>query len=224
MAEKLAMTMAQLVTEVTHVRIVEALNFQRAAENMWGGLRNIGFGGEPFQTLEQREGYGSIYYGDCATTIGHELYGAGANDVWVESERRGLPARKKVEASGLTIEEGEVAVLHLIHRGYLNDRHFFTNEEIWYIGRDNAFQGDDLPFDGFKGPAAYVIEISGQPADLRTQLEFKSNQRGVSPITNGSVRSVLDAVPAVCAAEPGILIDDVTPHVKLDDRIPPLAG
>ena len=54
---------------------------------------------------------------------------------------------------------------------------------------------------------------------MRTQLEFGIGSGHTNPITTASVRAVLDAIPAVVAAEPGILVDDVGPHYRQDDRV-----
>lgn len=214
------MTMARALTEVTHVRLVEALDFTFAPEGMWGGLDYLGYGRDPSERGDESfvARIGDLYYADVAGNVGHTLYGAGAHDVRVERTFRGLPAKKEVQAGGITIKPGTVAALHMTHRGYIGDHHFFTNEECWYVGADNVYRGENLPFGGYENGLCYAIEVDGKPANLRTQLEFQLTEHK-NPITNASVRSILDAIGPICEAEPGILIDDPTPHYRHDDRI-----
>lgn len=231
MVERVAMTMARALPEVSHVRCVEAVDFAPASDAMWGGLARLGFGSDP---AEVKAGaplamFGDLYYGDLTGNVAHHLFGVGMDEVRVEHDLRGLPARERFEArSGFVVEAGRTAVLHLTHRGYLGDRHFFTNEECWYLGEPNAYRGDDLPYPDRAGrsPIDYTIEITGDPSVLRTRLAFDRNPAATgadrtNPVTGASVRAILDALPAVCEAEPGILVDDPRPRYIHDDRVRP---
>lgn len=218
MVERLVLTLCQAFDEVRHIRFVEAADFQGAPGDMWGGLAALGFGVE---VDDLTAGHpiamgGDLYYGDVIGNVAHELYGADFTDVRVERSFRGIPCEADVLIGGDTIRAGTAGAVHLVHRGYLDDHHFFTNEECWYLGDACTFRGDDLPFGGFTTAASYTIEISGDPADARTQIQFEPRSRGADPITTGSVRAVLAAIPAVCASEPGILFDDVRPHYRLE--------
>lgn len=228
MVERVAMTMARALSEVTHVRCVEAVDFSSAGD-MWGGLRRLGFGSDP-ATVDGKAPlalFGDLYYGDLTGNVAHHLYGAGMDEVRVEHDLRGLPARERFQTrSGFTVEAGRTAALHMTHRGYLGDHHFFTNEECWYLGEANAYRGDGLPFPdpADPGPINYTIEITGEPGVIRTRLAFENNPAGANPdrtnpITGASVQAVLDALPAVCAAAPGILVDDPRPHYVHDERV-----
>ncbi|WP_343287381.1 hypothetical protein [Gordonia sp. SID5947] len=218
--ERLAMTMAGAMSSVSHIRSVEAVDFSRAG-SMWGGLNGLGFGAE-LDTLGPDAPVargGDLYYGDLTGNVAHALYGTAGDAVRVEAALRGLPAVRDATVGATVIREGTAAALHLTHRGYIGDHHFFTNEECWYLAPELVYRGDDLPFGGFQGDICYTLELSGEPAELRAQLEFGMSSGRTNPITNASVRAVLDAVPAVCAADPGILIDDVRPRYRHDDRV-----
>ncbi|MFG2004151.1 hypothetical protein ACGFNU_33825 [Spirillospora sp. NPDC048911] len=229
MVERVAMTMARALSDVTHVRCVEAVDFAAASGSMWGGLRRIGFGCDPADLGAGKPLalFGDLYYGDLTGNVAHHLFGARMDEVRVEHDLRGLPARERFQTrSGFTVEPGQTAALHMTHRGYLGDHHFFTNEECWYLGEANAYRGDDLPYPDRDGPSPidYTIEITGAPAALRTRLTFDptpgaADPDRTNPVTGASVRAILDALPAVCAAAPGILIDDPRPHYVHDDRI-----
>ncbi|MEE3853136.1 hypothetical protein VZC37_22555 [Gordonia sp. LSe1-13] len=218
--ERLAMTMAAGMSSVSHVRSVEAVDFSSAGA-MWGGLHGLGFGAD-LDTLSAESPVargGDLYYGDLTGNVAHALYGVSSDRVRVETSLRGLPATRDATIGSTEIREGTAAALHLIHRGFLDDHHFFTNEECWYLAPELIYRGDHLPFDGFSGSISYTLIVSGEPAEMRAQLEFGPHSGHTNPITNASVRAVLDAIPAVCSARPGVLIDDVSPRYRHDDRV-----
>lgn len=218
--ERVAMTMARAMSSVSHVRSVEAVDFTRAGA-MWGGLEALGFGADPDSLGPDSPVArgGDLYYGDLTGNVAHALYGADSSEVRVETSLRGLPAGRDAQIGKTTIKAGTAAALHLTHRGYLGDHHFFTNEECWYLASEVVYRGDDLPFGNFSSPIAYTLVISGEPAEMRTQFEFGIGSGHTNPITTASVRAVLDAIPAVIGAEPGILVDDVSPRYRHDDRV-----
>lgn len=218
MVERLVLTMCQVLDEVRHIRFIEAADFQGAPGDMWGGLAAMGFGVELDAITADHPVArgGDLYYGDVIGNVARELYGADPSEVRVERSFRGVPCDRDVQIGSDTIRAGTAGAVHLVHRGYLDDRHFFTNEECWYLRDACAFRGDDLPFGGFSSGASYTVEIEGDPADVRSQFQFEPTRRGADPITNGSVRAVLAAIPAVCEAEPGILVDDAGPRYRLE--------
>lgn len=220
LVERLVMTMAQLLDSVEHVRFIEAADFSGMPGGMWGGFEAFGFGLDPAEVHNEMliAVGGDLYYGDVLGNVAHQLFGAANGDVRVERSFRGLPSDRDVEVGGVQIAAGTVGAVHLVHRGYLGDRCFMTNEECWYLAPAVTFRGDDLPFGGFSQPASYTIELTGSPANLRSQIEFE-HTGGIDPITNGSVRALLDAVGPIVESAPGVLIDDPSPHYRFDDRL-----
>ena len=70
------------------------------------------------------------------------------------------------------------------------------------------------PSGGFSTGASCTAEVHGCPAAIRSQIELDHTGEGPDPITNGSVRAVLQSIPAVCAAPPGLLVDDARPRYR----------
>ncbi|TSE01600.1 hypothetical protein FOS14_03445 [Skermania sp. ID1734] len=101
-----------------------------------------------------------------------------------------------------------------MHRGYLGEHCFFTNEECWYLGAKHAYRGDALPFDPGDKEATYTLEIEGDPGRLSMQLTTELTESTGNPITTASVHALVDSVASVCAAEPGVLIDDAAPYYR----------
>lgn len=108
--------------------------------------------------------------------------------------------------------------MHLVTEAFVGAACVATNEEVWFLGAPNAFHGDVLPFGNWnQGLVTYTIEVTGTASKLRTQLEYELLELH-NPVTMMSVRA--DAIGPVCDAEPGVLIDDATPRVRRDPRIP----
>jgi hypothetical protein len=223
MVERLLMRMCGALSQVSHIRFVEAFDLSVAPEGLWGGLGFFGFGRDP-RELEADwivAKAGDFYYGDVIGNAAHALYGAMPGDVRVERSLRGIPAVKDIRVGSILIEAGRTAALHMTHRGYLGDQHFFTNEEIWYLGAENAYYGENVPFGGLPAHGGYTFKISGEPANIQGQISWPELRPGMDhPITTMSVNALLDAVGPVCRAQTGIIIDDARPYYRYDDGAP----
>ncbi|MBX9920386.1 hypothetical protein [Mycolicibacterium frederiksbergense] len=219
MTERVAMTLAAGLGDVEHIRTIEALDFSGAPADMWGGLAAIGFGSDPgsISSDNMLARYGDMYYGDTVANLAFSL--TGSDNVRIENQVFGRPATSRMELPTITIEEGTVGALHLVTKAFVGSACVATNEEVWFLGAPNAFRGDDLPFENWnQGLVAYTIEVSSKATKLRAQLEYELLQLH-NPVTQMSVRAVIDAIGPVCDAEPGVLIDDATPRVRRDPRV-----
>ncbi|MCW2787502.1 MAG: hypothetical protein JWP74_4019 [Marmoricola sp.] len=224
MVERLVMKLTRALTRVDHIRFVEALDFSMAPDGMWGGLELFGFG-RPLADIDDDwllAKMGDFYYGDLTSNVGHALFGAHPDQIRVTTSLRALPARNDVTIGSTYIRKGTAAAMHMVHRGYLGDHHFFTNEECWFLGTENGYYGDDVRFTGYPH-GGYSYEITGNPTTIYGHIggplpdDLKNN-----PVTTMSVRAVLDAVGPVCESEPGVVIDDARPAHKLLQTAQPI--
>ncbi|WP_234812252.1 hypothetical protein [Mycolicibacter longobardus] len=218
MVERQMIRLAGVLNEVHHIRFIEALDFSYAPDGMWGGLRGLGFGHDIDEINDDffLAKAGDFYYGDLASNVGHALFGAHPHEIRIQRSLRAIPAKHAFQVGSTTIEKGSAAVLHMTHRGYLHDgRQFFTNEESWFLGTEHKFHGDNLPFGNLPDLGGYTFEITGKPATIRGQIAYAGDPATTAnPITAGSVHALLDAVGPVCAADPGIVIDDAAPYYR----------
>ncbi|MCG8438662.1 MAG: hypothetical protein MI751_11300 [Pseudomonadales bacterium] len=240
MAERVGMQLAAMVANPRHVRFIEAADFSYMPDGMWGGLQTLGFG-RPADQLDEHfliAKAGDFYYGDVIGNAAHLMYNLPCSAVRVERHFRALPAQQEFQVGSQLIRKGHAAALHMVHKGYIGEHHFFTNEECWYLGPDREYRGDDLPFGHFQTPLSYTIQVAGESqnldmqlsmdgtgkaadmmaaantetADGRCQLGQAYREAGITnPITNATAMAILDALPAVCAMPPGVAIDDVRP-------------
>ncbi len=243
MAERVGLQLAKLLPDTTHMRFIEAADFSYMPDGMWGGLDDLGFG-KPVGALDERyliARAGDFYYGDVVGNVAHLLFGVPSTQVRVERSFRALPARRDFMVGSRLIRKGCSAALHMVHKGYIGDHHFFTNEECWYLGPECEFRGDDLPFGNFSTPLSYTIETTGKTGKLGFQLSMAGTgraaelmggdtssadrrcalgqlmrQEGVTnPITNATAMALLDAVGPVCDLPAGVVIDDVAANFRL---------
>jgi 4-hydroxy-tetrahydrodipicolinate reductase len=218
MISRMVMTMVQGLSAVRHIRIIEALDLsstperRREAAALGFGRDAAGFDGDSFPASA-----GNLAH--VIATVARDLYAAAATDVRIERSCRRIPGDRAFEIEGgPVIEAGTVAAICTIHRGYFDDRHFFTSEQWRYLGAENAHHGDDLPYGGFRGPASYAVQIRADPADLESQWDLEPAGTE-DPVSSGCARMILDAIGPVCEAEPGVLIEDPSPRYQHDDRV-----
>lgn len=240
MAERVGMSLAGLVDEVQHMRFIEAADFSFMPDGMWGGLEMLGFG-RPVSELD--ENYliakaGDFYYGDVVGNAAHLLFGVPSSQVRVERSFRAIPAQRDFKVGSMTIRRGHAAAVHMVHKGFIGNHHFFSNEECWYLGPEQEFRGDDLPFGNFKTPISYTVDVRGKSQRARMQLSMDGTGRAAellngtdtttadqrcalgqlmrkegvtNPITNATAMAILDAVTPICEMGAGVIIDDVRP-------------
>lgn len=243
MAERIGIQLATLIQQPQHMRFVEAADFSYMPDGMWGGLSTLGFG-VPVDKLDERylvAKAGDFYYGDVTGNVAHLLFGVPSTRVRLERSFRAIPAKRDFNVGSTVIRKGCAAALHMTHKGFIGNHHFFTNEECWYLGPEAEFRGDDLPFGNFKTPISYTVEITGKPSSVRLQLSMDGTgeaaammsnsatstadqrcalgqamrQAGfTNPITNATAMSILDAVGPVCDMAPGVVIDDIRPNFR----------
>jgi hypothetical protein len=160
------------------------------------------------------------YHGVIAYTA-HALYGADPKDVRFEHEHYGLPADRDHSFPNVTIAKGTAMTLVHVHRGYLGDHHFFTNEEYYYVGADQRTVGPQgPPFGPYRGDSNYVIDVQGEPNNLALQLDLEPARNDNIPVvTYLSVVPLLQSILTTIDAEPGILHARVEPHFRARRRI-----
>jgi 2,4-diaminopentanoate dehydrogenase len=217
MVERQLMRMCRALSHVSHIHFTEAGDFAGAPEGMWGGLERFGFGRHPRELGDDWvvARTGDFYYGDLIGNVAHALYGARPDDVRVERAMRGIPAVTDLQFGSTLIRAGTTAALHITHRGYVADHHFFTNEECWYLGAENACHGDAVSAGALPPHGGWAFAITGEPTAIRGHIAAPALREGSPhPITIMSVNALLDSVEQVCNADPGILIDDAHPRYR----------
>jgi hypothetical protein len=112
-----------------------------------------------------------------------------------------------IKTPAITIEPGTVGCVSYAWTAYVAGQPFYTTEVYWYLGkamRPEAAKGDDF----------WTIEIEGRPSlrvSVESQASFAQNLyiRPDEPSPPGyisTVAAMLQAVPAIIDAPPGLLL------------------
>lgn len=218
MVEQVVLRLAGLLEEVQQVHFLEVGDLSAAPDGMWGGLSSLGFGTQ-LHEVDSNHAIALMqhfYFNDVLGGVAHALFGAGPERVRVERHVYPVPARVEIKAGGTVIKPGTVGAIHMTYRGYIDDRLFMTNEECWHVGQGNAHLGPDHPNSLAGG---HLIRIDGKPGHIEMSSVPDDNafKADWSAVTDISVNAILDSIPAVCAAPPGVLMPDLTPRYRLEE-------
>jgi hypothetical protein len=211
------------MTQLDHVRVHESLDLTLLLASMGGAANQLvgalGFGEKP-QDLDPYSPAAIMldaYYDEMAGYFGSRLFGASPDDIRVEHELTGVPATRDyefVDIPGLSIKAGTALTVLRTQNAYIGDHHFFTNEDCWYVGEENRHFGTAaVDPTRYEGTLNYLLEATGQPSSVKLHLAL-DEEAGTPPVvTRVSVATLLQSIPVVCAAEPGLLSrGDVVPH------------
>ena len=203
--ERLAVGLTGCVTEVDHVRIVEAADGMRALSPMvlqfagWGQDPEVVAAGNPVTEVQKR------YYCQSVAYIARRLFGLNAGDYQIETTFRGIPATERFEASPeLIIEPGQTLLLHNTYRGLVGDREFFRGDWYWYLGEQN------YPLDsGAAGGSHYEVAIKAAGTDIAMNFDATVDPEDhIAATTYLTAAPLVTAIVPVCAAPPGVVYLD----------------
>lgn len=219
MVQRFVLTLARGLSAVDHIRFMEALDVSQAPAGLAGDLNALGFG-EPVDAGDVAPAtvaLTDLRYSSLIAHVAEALYGAAPSQMHITRECQRLPARLDTKLGRRRIRAGSTGVVHITHKGYLGDHHFFTNEECWYLGADNAWHGDSLPYGNFSEALAYTVEMFGGSTRLSSQLEIEAHDG--NPFVSLAVQAALDAIRPLRVASPGLLVSDASPRYQNDSRL-----
>ena len=163
------------------------------------------------------QGAGKPYYYP-AVAQGCHILGHEAERIDVQSTFTPAGEDLYLEASGLTIRRGEIVRWEHTWTGIVDGRPFFYLDEIFYVG-------DNCPVQ--KRGDHYRVIVEGEPASVTMQMDIMASvehdllHRGDDPTTAGYYATaviLIQAIPIVCSARPGIVYPDNFAHYSSDYR------
>ncbi len=109
-----------------------------------------------------------------------------------------VPSKKVIQLGPYTIEEGTVAGIRFEVQGIVDGRPAIIVEHVTRLD-------DDLAPEWPQSPGAYRVLIKGVPSmELDYQFADEHGDHAVGGVLLTATR-IVNAIPAVCAAEPGLL-------------------
>jgi hypothetical protein len=203
-AERMAVTAMSLCTTVTSVSLREVCDLSHHAGE---AIRGIGFGREPGRLGSRtRKEILSRYYFECIAGLAH-LLGIRLDAL---TARVSYPlSEREVDCAAVTIRPGTVGAVDGTWTGLAAGRPVITIREVWYLDRDLVDPAIELTSDDM-----YEVDVRGLPVDVRSRADLAvSDYSDVFAVDDrqsaanlATATQLVQAIPAVVAAPPGILL------------------
>ncbi|MEE6135813.1 dihydrodipicolinate reductase [Mycobacterium sp. 050128] len=195
---------------IESVRVTEMFNYATYPDQA-AVYEILGFGKPPdYQAFAAQPGIFTFGWGPVL----HQLAaGLGVKIDNIEESNERVPATESFDTPTGHIEAGTIAAMRSTLTGYVGDKPTFVVDHVTRMRDDIA--GDwpqphislapkDLGFGLASGRGVYRVEIEGSPT-MRCEFEMaEDHDHDLGARIAGSSRMV-NAIPAVCAAAPGLL-------------------
>jgi len=218
LCERMAPLLTSFTNRIDYVRAQEYFNLSHVDELMLKAC-TMGMTIEKAQSIIHKieQGAGKPYYYPAVAQgvqiLGHEL-----ERIDVQSSFTAAREELYLDASGLTIRPGEIVCWEHTWTGIVDGKPFFYLDEIFYVG-------DNCPVE--KRGDHYRVIVEGKPASVTMQMDIMASvehdllHRGDDPTTAGYYATaviLMQAVPIVCSAKPGIVYPENFAHYSSDYR------
>lgn len=213
--ERFVLTMTSLCSRVGAIKVSEVVDMSHHSGQ---SVRNIGYGMPPDRLgRKTRKQILSRYYYDSIAGTAHRL---GVTLDRITADVSYPLATRRLELPTVVVEAGTVAAVDGRWTGYAGGTPFITMREFWYM--DPSL----VDFTEITSPDFYDVAVAGLPVNLRTRVDLEvTDSSDIFGLDDKQVGSKLttavqlvNAVPGVVAARPGILLPDVFAHPSADLR------
>ncbi|MHB8691167.1 MAG: hypothetical protein ACYDHH_07965 [Solirubrobacteraceae bacterium] len=215
---RLAMTLAGFSNDIRQIKIEEYFDCVLQANP--GILQVIGLGGDPDQAMDETSPalfYQKQYWFQM---IQHMADLMGVELSRIEAASYSEPAPHRLESPIMTIEQGRTGNVSYESTGYVGEHPFIVMRVGWYLT-------EAMKPEGITSDTQWILTIEGRPS-TRTVLSVEPTFAGSDtmlgePAAPGYVGfgiCLIQAIPAVVAAAPGIKGTDIPPvHYRSDLRL-----
>jgi hypothetical protein len=200
--DALPFTLMSLCERVDSVRVIELVDYGTYNDpDFTGEYAGLGkpadYPAAQFHPGALKWGWGGIVQ-MTADALGVKL-----DEIREVHERRVTPQTLRTKM--MTVEAGTVAAVHFQVQGIIKGRPVIVAEHYNRLGSDIFDCAPDWPKPPAGLPACYRLEIEGSPA-LTCYLGIRGydGDHNTGGVTATAMR-LINAIPAVCAAKPGML-------------------
>jgi hypothetical protein len=200
--DALPLTIMSLCERVDSVRVQELFDYGTYNDPAFTG-EQFGFG-KPLDYAAPVLTPGSLKWGwGGMVQMTADALGVKLDEIREVHERRITP--KTLHTKMMTVEAGTCAGLHFQVQGIVKGRPVIVAEHFNRLGSDIYDCAPDWPKPPEGLPACYRIQVEGSPA-LTCYLGIKGydGDHNTGGVTATAMRPI-NAIPAVCAAKPGML-------------------
>lgn len=212
--ERVALTLTGVCNDVEYIKLDEYADC--SGMNGQDVMHAIGFGVPP----EQAKGFASVlsqiwqryHFAETLNFVSKSLYGRHLDRIDFEpqyhiAEKTYTFSKKKGDPLDFVIKKGQVRAMTYHFRGYLDGKFRLEDSVNWFLTpRGSPFKG--------KLDSQWDFEIEGKPtsvkctvkamASVKDHLEFWPGDP-TSPTWYATIVPMIQAIPLVCAAEPGVV-------------------
>ena len=211
MFERVLPTISGMCTDIDSIRLVETLD---AANHPAAVMILDALGiGKPLETVTKDSPYAQYFltfFSEMATAAARGL------DVRFDSIENGVDvaaATRDIKIAVGTVEKGTVAGTRYWVDGIIDGRTFLRVEIYWVV--EPGVNGWPTPTDRYQ----WHIEIEGKPS-VRMVLDALPSLSGsgedYDPGFHGAMATAVNAIPAICAAPPGLFHQPVFAPWRID--------
>jgi hypothetical protein len=217
-AHRLMMTLTGFSNDIKQITIEEYFDCIDQANP--GILEVIGLNGDPEQAMDASSPalwYQQQYWFQMIEQLAGEM---GVELSRIEATSDSVPASQRLQSPVLTIEPGRTGNVAYESIGYVGDQPFIRMRVGWYL--TEAMKPAHVT-----SPCQWIFSIEGRPStktvmSIEPTLTNLDNMAG-EPAAPGYVGfgiTLIQAIPAVVAAPPGIRPSDIPPiHWRSDMRL-----
>jgi len=213
--ERVVPLMTGLCMEVERIDMAETVDLSHHSGQ---AVRGMGYGLPPERLgSSKRKWIFSRYYFDSLAYLGYVL---GVQLERITSDLRYRPAERRIEAAAITVEPGTIATLNGTFTGYVDGEPYLVLRERLYLDPGHV-EDTELTSRDF-----YDVHVTGKPLDVSTRVNMAvtDNQDvlGVDDAQCGAnlatAVELVQTIPAVVAAPPGIALPELFAHYAKDLR------
>ena len=217
--ERLGLTLTGLCNRLEHIRVQEIIDISRTQSADM--MTMFGFGG----SLEALAPGGAVntimerYYREPLAMACHAFFRSVPDRIEQRTEAR--LAKCDMPIKCMTFKKGTVCNITQIFTGYVDGRPRITIEEHWYPGKD------ERPYPQVSMGDYYIFDIEGEPNSIHMEMGYKASLARNLDYYPGdptvgawyaTAAPMIQAVPIVCAAPPGLVFPTVWAHYAKDLR------
>ena len=197
--EQLAVVATGVCTQVDHIEVVESVDC-RSVRSPDYVFKILGFGAEPDAVDPNDPAWGpsSSLNGMYAEVLAAMAEHLGLRLDRIDTEHRVFPAATDLNVAAGLIAQGRVSHFNWRWHGIVGDEPKLTMSIHWYMETTHL---DDPQ------PPLWRIHVRGQPG-VRLSVDMEKRAGDTSPTSAEQIAvagSVINAIPIVCAARPGVM-------------------
>jgi hypothetical protein len=218
--ERLAVTLTGMCNHIDYIRCQEYFDLTQCEATTILKSCCFGLTLEKANSIISRIEVGANWYYHAAVMQAIEMLGHKVDRIDTASKFTLTDEDLYLEPVDMTIKKGEIACWEYSVTGVVDGKPFFHLDEIFYLDKYS-------PVQGISGGEHYKVTIEGKPTSVSMEMDLVASiEQGlhywegdsVTPGYYATAVTLIQAIPKVCSAEPGIVYAETWTHYMDDYR------